>query len=135
MDAGYQVTGSDTAAYPPMGDYLAGLGIEVMEGYRSDNLRDYDLVVVGNVIRATNPEAEYARAAALLAMRMVALEQAAQNKGDWKKATPYELRSEITATLAGALRLERKSRVEKAMMKSVAPVLSSTAPNNTNKNT
>ena len=41
----------------------------------------------------------------------------------------------ITATLAGAPRFERKSRIAKAMMKWVAPVFSSTAPNNTNRNT
>ncbi len=58
QDAGYRITGSDTAAYPPMGEILAGLGIEVMEGYRAENLRDYDLVVVGNVIRAVYEEAQ-----------------------------------------------------------------------------
>ena len=59
VDAGFQVTGSDTAAYPPMGDFLRGLGIEVMEGYQASNLDHApDLVVVGNVIRAVYEEAE-----------------------------------------------------------------------------
>ncbi len=62
-DAGYAVTGSDTACYPPMSDYLAGLGIEVKLGYKAENLDHRpDLVVVGNVIRA-----EYDEARALLA--------------------------------------------------------------------
>jgi UDP-N-acetylmuramate: L-alanyl-gamma-D-glutamyl-meso-diaminopimelate ligase len=62
-DAGYTVTGSDTGVYPPMSDYLASLGIEVMIGYNAENLvHNPDLVVVGNVIRA-----EYAEAQALLA--------------------------------------------------------------------
>ena len=62
-DAGYAVTGSDTGVYPPMSDYLASLGIEVMIGYEARNLAHRpDLVVVGNVIRA-----EYAEAQALLA--------------------------------------------------------------------
>src|SRR5690606_10214982 len=57
-DAGYVVTGSDTAAYPPMSDYLASLGIEVMQGYTAANLDPRpDLVVVGNVIRAEYEEA------------------------------------------------------------------------------
>ena len=58
-DAGYTVTGSDTGVYPPMSDYLAGLGIDVMIGYNAENLdKKPDLVVVGNVIRAIYPEAE-----------------------------------------------------------------------------
>jgi len=57
--AGYRITGSDTAVYPPMSDYLAGLGIEVMVGYEASNLDHHpDLVVVGNVIRAIYPEAQ-----------------------------------------------------------------------------
>ncbi|HET6923233.1 MAG TPA: Mur ligase domain-containing protein, partial [Anaeromyxobacteraceae bacterium] len=36
--AGYQVTGSDENAYPPMSTQLAGWGIEVMRGYRAENL-------------------------------------------------------------------------------------------------
>jgi UDP-N-acetylmuramate: L-alanyl-gamma-D-glutamyl-meso-diaminopimelate ligase len=63
VDAGYVVTGSDTGVYPPMSDYLAGLGITVKIGYKAENLADRpDLVVVGNVIRA-----EYEEAQALLA--------------------------------------------------------------------
>ncbi|MCB9647203.1 MAG: UDP-N-acetylmuramate:L-alanyl-gamma-D-glutamyl-meso-diaminopimelate ligase [Deltaproteobacteria bacterium] len=57
--AGYQVRGSDQNVYPPMSDKLAAWGIEVREGYRPENLDPApDLVVVGNVIRRTNLEAE-----------------------------------------------------------------------------
>ncbi len=57
--AGYQVTGSDENVYPPMSTQLAAWGIEVMQGYRPENLDRArpDLVVVGNVVRAVNPEA------------------------------------------------------------------------------
>jgi UDP-N-acetylmuramate: L-alanyl-gamma-D-glutamyl-meso-diaminopimelate ligase len=62
-DLGYTITGSDQSVYPPMSDYLAGLGIRVMEGFEAHNLdHKPDLVVVGNVIRAS-----YAEAQALLA--------------------------------------------------------------------
>jgi UDP-N-acetylmuramate: L-alanyl-gamma-D-glutamyl-meso-diaminopimelate ligase len=57
--AGYRVTGSDENVYPPMSTQLAAWGIEVMQGYRPENLERArpDLVVVGNVVRAANPEA------------------------------------------------------------------------------
>ncbi|WP_240194806.1 UDP-N-acetylmuramate:L-alanyl-gamma-D-glutamyl-meso-diaminopimelate ligase [Desulfobulbus rhabdoformis] len=55
---GFVVTGSDENIYPPMSDYLAELGIEVMAGYKAENLNAQpDLVIVGNVVRRTNPEA------------------------------------------------------------------------------
>ena len=62
---GYTVTGSDQNVYPPMSDFLAGLGIPVMSGYAAENLAARpDLVIVGNVVRVTNPEAiELARLA------------------------------------------------------------------------
>lgn len=63
VDAGYDVSGSDTNVYPPMSDYLAALKVPVMKGYVATNLdRNPDLVVVGNVIRA-----EYEEAQAMLA--------------------------------------------------------------------
>lgn len=57
-DAGYTVTGSDKAVYPPMSTYLEGLEIPVMEGFKAANLdHKPDLVVVGNVVRAIYEEA------------------------------------------------------------------------------
>lgn len=56
---GHRVTGSDTAAYPPMSDQLASMGIAVLEPYRAENLEGRpDLVVVGNAISRGNPELE-----------------------------------------------------------------------------
>lgn len=58
-DAGSEVRGSDAdLPYPPMGPLLRDLGIPVTAPYAPENL-DWapDLVVVGNVIRRTNPEA------------------------------------------------------------------------------
>ena len=58
LQQGFTVTGSDQNVYPPMSDFLAALGIEVMTGYAAANLAARpDLVIVGNVVRATNPEA------------------------------------------------------------------------------
>src|SRR5262245_53055907 len=56
-ERGYRVTGSDQGVYPPMSDFLARAGIEVLQGYRADNLAPApDLVIVGNVVSRTNPE-------------------------------------------------------------------------------
>ena len=56
--AGYDVRGSDEQVYPPMSAQLQQLNIPYFEGYRAANL-DWqpDLVVVGNVITRSNPEA------------------------------------------------------------------------------
>ncbi len=57
---GHRVTGSDAAAYPPMSDLLAGLGITIHEPYAEHNLDPRpDLVVVGNAISRGNLELEY----------------------------------------------------------------------------
>src|SRR5215472_3686674 len=56
---GHRITGSDTAAYPPMSDLLAGLGIPIREPYAEKNLEPRpDLVVVGNAISRGNVELE-----------------------------------------------------------------------------
>lgn len=57
--AGYAVTGSDENVYPPMSTQLERWGIDVMTPYRPENLDRArpDVVVVGNVVRAVNPEA------------------------------------------------------------------------------
>jgi UDP-N-acetylmuramate: L-alanyl-gamma-D-glutamyl-meso-diaminopimelate ligase len=57
---GHRITGSDTAAYPPMSDQLAALDIPVHEPYAERNLDPRpDLVVVGNAISRGNVELEY----------------------------------------------------------------------------
>ena len=59
-EAGYQVTGSDAGAWPPMSTQLEALGIEVMQGYDPAHLAPApDMVVVGNVISRGNPAIEY----------------------------------------------------------------------------
>ena len=62
-EAGHRVRGSDSGTWPPMSTRLAELGIEVIEGYRAENLREPwpDLVVVGNASTPTHPEAARAR--------------------------------------------------------------------------
>jgi UDP-N-acetylmuramate: L-alanyl-gamma-D-glutamyl-meso-diaminopimelate ligase len=59
---GLEVTGSDENVYPPMSDALAAWGIPVAIGFRPENVlaRRPDLVVIGNAVRATNPEARAA---------------------------------------------------------------------------
>jgi len=57
---GHRVTGSDAAAYPPMSDVLAGLGIPLHQPYAETNLMPRpDLVIVGNAISRGNVELEY----------------------------------------------------------------------------
>src|SRR5258708_2921333 len=61
---GIEVTGSDQNVYPPMSDVLSQAGVKLFNGYRPDNLMALghapDLVVIGNVIGAVNPEAKAA---------------------------------------------------------------------------
>jgi UDP-N-acetylmuramate: L-alanyl-gamma-D-glutamyl-meso-diaminopimelate ligase len=57
---GFKVTGSDTAAYPPMSDFLASMGIPISQPYSEANLKPRpDWVVVGNAISRGNVELEY----------------------------------------------------------------------------
>src|SRR5579862_5551632 len=59
-ERGFRVTGSDAAAYPPMSDFLAALGIAVAQPFDVKNLSPTpDLVVVGNAISRGNVELEY----------------------------------------------------------------------------
>ena len=55
-EAGHRVTGCDANVYPPMSEQLAGLGIELIEGYDPGQLKlAPDLFVVGNAITRGNP--------------------------------------------------------------------------------
>ena len=58
---GCAVEGSDSDVYPPMSDFLEGLGIRVYKGYREQNLIEAkpDVVVIGNALSRGNPEVEY----------------------------------------------------------------------------
>ncbi|XKH00169.1 UDP-N-acetylmuramate:L-alanyl-gamma-D-glutamyl-meso-diaminopimelate ligase [Marinobacter nauticus] len=58
-ELGHKVTGSDQGVYPPMSTQLQAQGIELMEGYRPENLRPKpDLVLIGNAMSRGNPEVE-----------------------------------------------------------------------------
>jgi UDP-N-acetylmuramate: L-alanyl-gamma-D-glutamyl-meso-diaminopimelate ligase len=57
---GHRVTGSDAAAYPPMSDFLASLGIPLAQPFAAENLHPRpDLVVVGNAVSRGNVELEH----------------------------------------------------------------------------
>jgi hypothetical protein len=59
-ERGFRVTGSDAAAYPPMSDFLAELGIPLAQPFDGRNLEPApDLVVVGNAISRGNVELEH----------------------------------------------------------------------------
>ncbi|HEU4711484.1 MAG TPA: UDP-N-acetylmuramate:L-alanyl-gamma-D-glutamyl-meso-diaminopimelate ligase [Pyrinomonadaceae bacterium] len=56
---GHHVTGSDQNVYPPMSTMLRDLGINVVEGFKRENLTPSpDCVIVGNAIPRGNPEVE-----------------------------------------------------------------------------
>ena len=56
---GHQVSGSDQNVYPPMSTQLQQQGIQLMDGYRAENLDgDPDLVIIGNALSRGNPEVE-----------------------------------------------------------------------------
>ncbi len=57
--AGHEVTGCDTNVYPPMSTQLAGLGIELTEGYTPEQIDlKPDVFVIGNVVTRGNPLVE-----------------------------------------------------------------------------
>jgi UDP-N-acetylmuramate: L-alanyl-gamma-D-glutamyl-meso-diaminopimelate ligase len=57
--AGFEVTGADANAYPPMSDELEALGIRLHRGYDAGQLDDRpDLIVVGNVMKRGMPVIE-----------------------------------------------------------------------------
>jgi UDP-N-acetylmuramate: L-alanyl-gamma-D-glutamyl-meso-diaminopimelate ligase len=59
QERGFKVTGSDENVYPPISLFLKEKGIVPKEGYRPENIpSDADVVVIGNVIKRGNPEAE-----------------------------------------------------------------------------
>ncbi len=60
-EKGHSVCGSDSDVYPPMSDFLDGLGIPVFRGYTSENLEKAkpDLVVIGNALSRGNVEIEH----------------------------------------------------------------------------
>ncbi len=59
---GYRVSGSDQVCYPPISTMLETLDVDLHLGnFEAKNIGDADVVIIGNVARAHNPEAAYAR--------------------------------------------------------------------------
>jgi UDP-N-acetylmuramate: L-alanyl-gamma-D-glutamyl-meso-diaminopimelate ligase len=57
-EAGHKVTGCDAGVYPPMSDQLRALGIDLIEGFGTEQLAlKPDMFVIGNVVsRAHRPD-------------------------------------------------------------------------------
>jgi UDP-N-acetylmuramate: L-alanyl-gamma-D-glutamyl-meso-diaminopimelate ligase len=56
-DMGFSVTGSDQKVYPPMSTFLERKGIQILDGFHSENIaHEPDLVIIGNTIKKENPE-------------------------------------------------------------------------------
>lgn len=55
---GHDVSGSDQNLYPPMSDKLEEWGLSPKSGYRKENVKGADLVIIGNAISRGNPEVE-----------------------------------------------------------------------------
>ena len=59
QERGWKVTGSDTAPYPPMSDFLASRHISVETGFSPDHIpKEEALIVIGNALSRGNPEVE-----------------------------------------------------------------------------
>ncbi|MCK5220057.1 MAG: UDP-N-acetylmuramate:L-alanyl-gamma-D-glutamyl-meso-diaminopimelate ligase, partial [Candidatus Aminicenantes bacterium] len=59
-EIGFEVYGSDTAFYPPVGPILEKMGVKIFEGFSEKNIpSDIDFCVIGNIISRGNPEAEF----------------------------------------------------------------------------
>ncbi|TGL59120.1 UDP-N-acetylmuramate--alanine ligase [Leptospira ognonensis] len=57
-ELGHEVSGSDQNLYPPMSDKLVEWGLSPKSGYHADNVKEADLVIIGNAISRGNPEVE-----------------------------------------------------------------------------
>jgi UDP-N-acetylmuramate: L-alanyl-gamma-D-glutamyl-meso-diaminopimelate ligase len=56
VDSGHKVTGCDANVYPPMSDQLRDAGIELIQGFDTDQLAlKPDMFVIGNAISRGNP--------------------------------------------------------------------------------
>ena len=57
-ESGIEVSGCDTAIWPPMSDQLAHLDITPDSGWKPQHLRDDHFIIVGNVLSRGNPLVE-----------------------------------------------------------------------------
>jgi len=59
QEQGWNVTGSDTAPYPPISDFLESRNIPIAVGFSAENLpQEKSLIVIGNALSRGNPEVE-----------------------------------------------------------------------------
>ena len=56
---GFNVSGSDLNIYPPMSDMLNAWGININIGYNKNNVKNADLIIIGNAVSRGNVEVEY----------------------------------------------------------------------------
>ena len=56
---GHEVTGSDTSCYDPIKSILKQENINVIIGHKIKDVKDKDLIIVGNVMSRGNPVIEY----------------------------------------------------------------------------
>lgn len=62
VEKGYKVSGSDQMCLPPISDMVEKLDVDLHIGnYQKENVENKDLIVIGNVARAHNPEVKFAR--------------------------------------------------------------------------
>lgn len=59
-ERGLEIEGGDTQFYPPMGDYLKSTGIPChdLKTFDPAKLKNFDLIVVGNVVPKNSPDAK-----------------------------------------------------------------------------
>ena len=57
-EQGHKVSGCDENTYPPMSDLLEEQGIEVINGYKIEDLPEADCYVIGNALSRGNPMIE-----------------------------------------------------------------------------
>ncbi|NMC63776.1 MAG: hypothetical protein GYA55_11490 [SAR324 cluster bacterium] len=59
VEKGYEVSGSDTDFWEPMGGLLKRSSVKLKHGYKAENISaNPDLVIIGNAIRYENPEVQ-----------------------------------------------------------------------------
>lgn len=62
VEKGFKVSGSDQVCLPPISEMVKNLNLDLHIGnYQKENAKDKDLIVIGNVARAHNPEVVFAK--------------------------------------------------------------------------
>ena len=58
-ELGFEVTGSDQNIYPPMSKHLADQGIEIIEGFKKEDLHAANEFIIGNALSRGNEAVEH----------------------------------------------------------------------------